>query len=86
MGEEGGREELKVEELLSEVFDSEVLANLSVAGEREVVVVAGGGEGGAGEEGRGRSSISRSSPWKMLSWSVCALSSSTLREETRVRR
>lgn len=67
--EEGDeREELKVEELLSEVFVSEVLANLSVAGEHEVVV--GGGGGGGGEVGRGRSSISGSSPWKMLSKSV----------------
>lgn len=58
VGEE--REELK-EELLSEVFVSEVLANLSVAGEH---VVAGGG---GVEEGRGMSSISGSSPWKTLS-------------------
>lgn len=58
-GEE--REELKEEELLSEVFVSEVLANLSVAGEREVVV------GGRGDGGRGRSTISGSSPWKTLS-------------------
>lgn len=59
-GEE--REELKVEELLSEVFVSEVLANLSVAGEREV------GAGGGGEEGgRGRLSISGSSPWRKMS-------------------
>lgn len=61
-GEE--REELKEEELLSEVFVSEVLANLSAAGEHEVVV---GGGGGGGEGGRGRSSVSGSSPWKMLS-------------------
>lgn len=61
-GEEGE------EELLSEVFVSEVLANLLVAGEREVVVGGGrGGGGGGGEGGRGRSSISGSSPWKMLS-------------------
>ncbi len=62
-GEE--REELNAEELLSEVFVSEVLANLSVAGEREVVVGGGGGRGGEG--GRGRLSISGSSPWKTLS-------------------
>lgn len=61
-GEEREREESK-EELLSEVFVSEVLENLSVAGEREVVV----GGGGGGEGGRGRSSISGSSPWKMSS-------------------
>lgn len=56
--EEGETEELK-EDLLSEVFVSEVLANLSVAGERRVV------EGG--EAGAGRSSVSGSRPWKMLS-------------------
>lgn len=56
-------EEKEREELLSEVFVSEVLENLSVVGEREVVV----GGGGGGEGGRGRSSISGSSPWKMLS-------------------
>lgn len=68
MGEEGGREELK-EELLSEVFVSEVLANLSVAGEREVVIGGGGGD---------RVGVSGSSLWKMLSKSVYALSSNTL--------
>lgn len=47
MGEDGEREELK-EELLSEVFVSEVLANLSVAGAREVVAGVGEGEGGGG--------------------------------------
>lgn len=50
------------EELLSEVFVSEVLANLSVAGKD---VVAGGAAGG--DEGRGRSRISGSSLWKTLS-------------------
>jgi len=68
---EGGKTE---EELLSEVFVSEVLANLSVAGEREVA------EGG-GDAGGGRSSVSGSSPWKTLPCSVCALSSNTLRDE-----
>lgn len=53
--------EEREEEHLSEVFVSEVLANLSVAGEREVVV--GGGEVGDGDEGGGRSSMSGSSLW-----------------------
>lgn len=52
--------EEREEEHLSEVFVSEVLANLSVAGEREVVV---GGEVGDGDEGGGRSSMSGSSLW-----------------------
>lgn len=60
MGEEEERGALK-EELLSEVFVSEVLANLSVVGE---CVVAGGL--GSGEEERDRSNISGSSPWKTL--------------------
>lgn len=48
------------EELLTEVFVSEVLANLSVAGESDVAEAGG-------EAGGGRSSISGSSPWKTLS-------------------
>lgn len=79
VGEDGEREELK-EELFSEVFVSEVLANLSVAGAREVVAGVGEG-GGGGDWGTGRSSMSGSSPWKMLSKSVYALSSNTLREK-----
>lgn len=54
--------EEREEEHLSEVFVSEVLANLSVAGEREVVV-GGGEEVGDGDEGGGRSSMSGSSLW-----------------------
>lgn len=60
---EGSEEEEEEEEILSEVFVSEVLANLSAAGEREVTV-GGGGVSGRGEGGW---STSGSSPWKMLS-------------------
>ena len=56
--EEGEERE---EELLSEVFVSEVLANLSEAGEREEA--AGGGDDG----GRDVSSFSASMSWKTLS-------------------
>lgn len=70
------REGSKEEQILSEVFVSEVLADLSVAGEREVVV--GGGVSGLGGGGW---STSGSSPWKVLQ-SVCALSSNTLTRRT----
>lgn len=59
-----GTEVLEEEELLTEVFVSEVLANMSVAGKCEVF---GGGVGGMGEGRGGESSVSGSSPWKMLS-------------------
>lgn len=55
--------------LLSEVFVSEVLANLLVAGEHSVVVGAVGGDGGGGgvaadgDRGRGGSSVSGSNLW-----------------------
>lgn len=61
-----GSEEEEEEEILSEVFVSEVLANLSAAGEREVAV-GGGGVSGRGEGGWGGWSPSGSRPWKMLS-------------------
>ncbi|MEQ2262530.1 hypothetical protein XENORESO_014619, partial [Xenotaenia resolanae] len=73
-----GTEELLEEgELLSEVFISEVLANVSGASEREVTE----GGGGEGKAGGGRLRVSGSSSWNMSSLSVYALSSKTLKDD-----